>query len=134
MEDRTLAIVPAFGQEGNGLAIRHGEKHMIGIARNEDALALVHVDEIFFARLDVHLDLHADAVHEHDVFVEFRMAMVAADLAGLDELMRELKDGRVGHKGKNGAASVADGGQVAARLEGFHSHKFGKNWFLTGKL
>jgi hypothetical protein len=56
------------------------------------------------------------------------MAMVAANLASLDELVRELKNGRIGHKGKNSAATIADGGQVATRLEGFHSHKSKYIW------
>jgi len=114
-------------QEGNRLAVGDGQKHMIGFARNVDAFALVHVDEGFLAGLGVHFHLHAGTIHEQDVFVKFRVAMVAAYLAGLDELMRPFQDRRIRHKGKNRAATVPDRVQVAVRLEGFHFHNAAGN-------
>jgi len=123
VNDGLLAIVPALGEERNRLAIRDGEEHVIRPARNVNALAFVHVDEVFLACRLVFLHLHARAVHQQDVFVKLRVTMVAADFAGLDELVRPFENGRIGNKRENRTAAVADRVQIATRLEGFHSHK-----------
>jgi hypothetical protein len=46
--------------------------------------------------------------------------VVAANLAGFDELMRPFQNRLIRDEGKNGAAPVADGIEVAIRLEGSH--------------
>jgi hypothetical protein len=51
------------------------------------------------------------------------MAMVAADFARLDELVRPFQDRLLGNKSENGAPPVADRVEIARRLERFHSHK-----------
>ena len=108
VDDRAFAIVPTLGEKGYGLTIRNCQKNVIGVARDVNTLTLVHVYEVFFTGLDIHLHLHSGSIHQHDVFIKLGVAMIAPDFAGFDKLMRPLHDGLGRHKGKDGAPAITD--------------------------
>jgi len=117
VNNRLLAIVPPFSEKGNGLAIRNGKENVIRFGWNENALPFVHVNEQLLAGFGVFFNFHSRAVHQQDVFVKFRVAMVAPNLARFDKLVSPLHDRRLRDEGKNSAPSVTNGVEVALWFE-----------------